>query len=104
MFDYGAGSKYVLNTPLIVYHAMLHLTELLTIQVAVECSNRKSDLLLYDGDYFGDESMVISKARKITTRALTHVDMFCLRNSDLEEAFMSYPEERKRVEENLGLE
>ena len=104
MFDYGPGSKYVLNTPLIVYHAMLHLAELLTIQVAVECSNGKSDLLLYDGDYFGDESMVISKARKITTRALTHVDMFCLRNSDLEEAFMSYPEERKRVEENLGLE
>ena len=87
-----------------VYHAMLGLTDFFTIQVAVEYQDGKSDILLRDGDYFGDESMVISKARKITTRALTHVDMFCLRNSDLEEAFLSYPEEKKRVEESLNLE
>ena len=83
---------------------MLGLADLFTIQVAVEYQDGKSDILLRDGDYFGDESMVISKARKITTRALTHVDMFCLRNSDLEEAFLSYPEEKKRVEESLNLE
>lgn len=57
--------------------------------------------VLQDGDYFGDESLLGNAPRKHCVRAVTHVDMFCLRNVDLKHAFLSFPEEEERVRNKI---
>jgi len=59
--------------------------------------------ILNEGDFFGEESLVVNLPRKNTTKAQTHVDMFCLSNEDLETGFLLYPEEETRVNTNLGV-
>lgn len=53
--------------------------------------------VLHEGDYFGEESLLANAPRKHCVRAITHVDMFCLRNTDIKQAFLSYPEEEDRI-------
>ena len=45
---------------------------------------------LSDGKYFGDESLVNHAPRSYSVRAVTHTDMFVLRDSDLEEVIAFY--------------
>ena len=63
----------------------------------------KGPNILASGDFFGDECLVFNLPRKRTARAVTHVDMFCLQNVDLQEAFLSYPEEAERVKGNANM-
>jgi len=54
-------------------------------------------ITLKEGDFFSEESLLGNCTRKYCTRAVTHVDLFCLRNADLKLAFQVFPEEEKRV-------
>lgn len=56
--------------------------------------------ILREGVYFGEEALVQHAPRNCSARAVTHVDMFYIRNSDLQEVFQSYPEEAARVQQN----
>lgn len=66
----------------------------------VEVDQEHSSQILVEGGHFGDDSLVINVPRKNDTRAVTHVDMFCLRTVDLELTFSSYPAEEERVRRN----
>ena len=64
-------------------------------------SRRKGLVILGEGEFFGQESLVKHSPRTCSARALTHVDMFFLRNSDLEDVFRAYPQEAIRVRQNV---
>lgn len=66
----------------------------------MEVDQEHSSQILVEGGHFGDDSLVINVPRKNDTRAVTHVDMFCLRTVDLELTFSSYPAEEERVRRN----
>ena len=61
------------------------------------CPHRKGTFILGEGEYFGEESLVEHAPRTCSARALSHVDMFALRKSDLEDVFRAYPVEALRV-------
>lgn len=57
---------------------------------------------LGEGDFFGEEALTRRAPRNNSARAISHVDMFYLRDSDLADVFRSYPEEAIRVRQNIG--
>ena len=56
---------------------------------------------LKEGDFFGEESLLGNCTRKYCTRAVTHLDLFCLKDEDLKLALLSFPEEEARVLGNI---
>jgi len=53
-------------------------------------------------DSFGEDSLINRTSPRVTAAlAITHVDLFCLNAGELDNAFLSYPEEEERVRKNM---
>ena len=59
------------------------------------------DRVIQKDDFFGDECLAWHRPHRYTVRAVTHVDLFALKESWLLAAFSSYPEDHEIWKKNI---
>jgi len=70
----------------------------------VEIEQDDDLIILSEGEVFGNEFFLKHAARSYSVRAGTHVDLFHLRESDLDDVLRTYPNEAIKVRENVAEE